>query len=178
MMNRTPGNDENDSSWQLLRSAKQVTARPSFADEVVSRVAREPQEPRAPHELESKRVRELSGSDNVWRLIKFAPASYQVAAAAIVVLTLTLVGISVFSPSDQSENDAGNGGSFAEDVVPNAPDWADVDDVTTGEDDSALAPFEDTFAVEEIDSVLGIEDPEALEDEDLLLLLLPVPELL
>jgi hypothetical protein len=85
-----------------------------------------------------------------------APAGWRAAAAAVVVFGFIVAGVSLVSP--------------VRDGLPKSSEAVS--------EEPPLAPFEETIALEEIDVLLSIEDPDALENEDLLLLLFPEPGLL
>jgi hypothetical protein len=149
MMNRIPDEEGRDPAWQLLRSARRVALRETFVCEVVVLTRVERQDLKEQH----------GRAGNVLQILRFAPRSWQAAAAAVLVFGLTVAGVSIFKSEPL-------GSPVAEGQL------------TENKVDVELAPFEDAFAIEEIDMLLSIEDPDALEEEDLLLLLLSDPELL
>lgn len=140
--------ENSDAVWGLLGHARRFPSDPGFSKRVAQAAAQE----RA----------------GVWALVRFAPASWKAAAAAVLLFASIVAGVSVFSTGGVavvSTEGQGNPGSVAE-----SGDFL--------ESLGASDPIGDAFAVDGMDQLLAVDDPDALDDEDLLLLLLPDPELL
>ena len=153
-MDHNAEEEESDSVWRLLRSSRRVRAPESFSRKVAKHALLQAQE----SAIRPSAIRPIG----FLRLVRQAPVAWKMAAAAVFGFGFFVASISIYSPSPLDSEATSAATSAA----------------TSEKDEPSLAPFDDTFAIEEIDMILRIQDPDALEEEDLLLLLLPDPELL
>jgi hypothetical protein len=147
--------ESNDPVWALLSRSANPRISSSFSRTVVGSVQGIAQESAAP-----PGIRQLFAS---------APAGWQAAAAAIVVVSTSLGLLGLLSDPDPARMSA----NVETDLSIAIADWDSRE-----ESPASLSPLDDILVTDELDKMLQIEEADSLEHEDLLFLLVPDWELL
>lgn len=147
--------ESQDQVWQLLKRADGVSVREGFAQDLST--------------LATSLRQEEAPPSSLYSLFVSAPGSWRTAAAAVVFLSVSFASLALLSQPDTQ--------SFAAKISAEEFELASNDSPEAAPADFLL-PIEEALASEELDAVLGVDDPESLEEEDLLILLFPDWELL
>ncbi|MCB1096130.1 MAG: hypothetical protein KDN22_11190 [Verrucomicrobiae bacterium] len=147
--------ESNDPVWQLLSRSGEPRIEDSFSRLLV--------------EATRTTYQDSSPAPSIRQLFSGAPFGWQAAAAAIVLVSASLGLTGLLSDPDPARLSV----SVEADVSIAIVDWKNHDESSSG-----LAPLDDILATDELDKMLQIEEGDSLENEDLLLLLIPDWELL
>lgn len=159
MQNQINEDESIDPLWQLLPQAGEVVVDPDFSRKVTA--------------LASQSEQDASLPVSCFSAFASASAGWRAAAAAAIFMSASLVSLGIFG-GPQSSSLETRIKIASTDAAVATTDYTNIAPAMR----SSISPLDEMLAADELDSVLSIQDSEALDDEDLLILLFPDWELL